>query len=624
MRIYLFLIFTAIFSTHCTRQASETSKLVVHLPAAAATNKTLNPLFMTASWPQLYSTDATGETAAWNSFINPTSVDDVNCYAVFVSGPGLENKQCTRSDGTLFKVGLFAGLFSAGNTLMINDVPSGPARTLRLVGWHSESGACTPLTDPNLDKSNFSEPHVLDATVLDLPPGEMSLTMYRSLDANTIRLTDCDFSINAPELGSEPISYGGGFDGDLIISSGTTYLDTVASSNNGRNLTSITQVTDLQKISDREVRVMLHDSWTQATHAAPGDEVMLYVAAENHNGDLIRTGCGDPLSGPRAGARTSSKVLNVVANGELHLEIFDSRFSNITTTQLTGNFASDTSAGTDTRQFCRLVAVRVPHLNRIQVDTTSNVTLSNNFGNLDSGNHNGGLMILRVANETYVPSGVSVTFDMSAQGFQARSGGPGESIRGIEQGVSTVNGNGGAQGGGGGHGGVGGGGAGLGGAAVGATTCGDILPAELCLFGPIYMGGAGGANASPTGHGGGIVRLLSKAIRVFTGGGLYVDADGNDGSGAVESGGAGGSVYVKAETAQVDGNFQLKAAGGATSDNVGAGAGGRIHFEMPGGGYQGSSVVNVNVSGGLQAGTGGSLDGSPGTCLVHGAPSNCP
>ncbi len=117
---------------------------------------------------------------------DPTAYDEINCYAVFVSGPGLDKGQCVRSDKSVaFSVGFLAGLFPAGSQVEL-DVPSGPNRTVRLIGLTSfGEKECVYSAKEALPLADMSAPFEMGKVTTDLIPDVVNkVAIQASLSAS--------------------------------------------------------------------------------------------------------------------------------------------------------------------------------------------------------------------------------------------------------------------------------------------------------------------------------------------------------------------------------------------------------------------------------------------------------
>ncbi len=130
----------------------------------------------------------------------PNSINDFNCYAVFIGGsePEMRNKSCTKGSGASFERFFFnnvAGMTAAGNVLAL-DVNSGLARSIYVVGVKSQV-ACSSMEF--LDSSQVSNPLVLGQAQVDLVPGDnnISLTAKLATDVATQTIQDCNFGSTA-------------------------------------------------------------------------------------------------------------------------------------------------------------------------------------------------------------------------------------------------------------------------------------------------------------------------------------------------------------------------------------------------------------------------------------------
>ncbi len=159
------------FSVGCTRDVGPKTTLKFSLPqtGSLSTSSTDKSLLLSNT--------------AWG-LSDPASFSEINCYAVFVSAPGVSNGSCVRSDGSVaFSAMLMAGLYPAGATVEL-DVPSGAKRTLRLVGFKSSTAAACGLSIQALSASQYSSPFEMGNTTVDLVPDVVNnVSLLASLTA---------------------------------------------------------------------------------------------------------------------------------------------------------------------------------------------------------------------------------------------------------------------------------------------------------------------------------------------------------------------------------------------------------------------------------------------------------
>ncbi|MGE0525908.1 MAG: hypothetical protein AB7G93_06295 [Bdellovibrionales bacterium] len=158
-----------ILSVSCTRESSKPSTVKLKLPStgSAFASKTLSAL-----------------TASDWGVADPSAFAEISCFAVFITAPDLNGGKCVdSSDAEVFSVGLIAGLFPAGSEVTL-DVPSGNARTIRLIGVKASSSAACATSASNLSYENFSAPFVLGSTTTDLSPGVVTISISASLVAS--------------------------------------------------------------------------------------------------------------------------------------------------------------------------------------------------------------------------------------------------------------------------------------------------------------------------------------------------------------------------------------------------------------------------------------------------------
>jgi len=116
---------------------------------------------------------------------DPTSLAEIDCFAVFVTGPELplSSNKCASRDGSVdFPVGLWVGGFQPGASIEL-AVPAGSGRKVSIVGMKSATAtACHDFKSLPLDFLKHSRPMVLGSSVLDLAPGEASVAISISMN----------------------------------------------------------------------------------------------------------------------------------------------------------------------------------------------------------------------------------------------------------------------------------------------------------------------------------------------------------------------------------------------------------------------------------------------------------
>ncbi|MFN7825317.1 MAG: hypothetical protein ACK5P6_08145 [Pseudobdellovibrionaceae bacterium] len=188
-------LFTA-FSIGCTRKSSNKAMVTLEIPALKNASSKLSS--------QKVISDGGGN---WGGS-DPSTIGEVNCWAVFVGGPAASQSKCAVGSGSsvrVFKFNEMEGLVSAGSTLQM-EVDAGQ-RTFYAIGFKSTNGSCPDL-NPNsdMDFQNLSNPYVLGEVTQDLKPGDASVNISVTLasDLSTQRLGDCSLmgerSLNALDI----------------------------------------------------------------------------------------------------------------------------------------------------------------------------------------------------------------------------------------------------------------------------------------------------------------------------------------------------------------------------------------------------------------------------------------
>lgn len=179
-----------VFSLSCSRNINNGS---------ATIRVQLGEVSSTESKAQLHNKISAHAAGApnWNFSLNPSTLSEINCYAVFVSGPEpiMQKNNCENAITGEVKFTFGPTLmFIAENTTAILDVPSGANRTIFLAGLKAQNGACNVLNsvDTEPDFSNLSVPLIVESQTLDLSPGEVAVTLTPSL-AGSFQFDKCNF-----------------------------------------------------------------------------------------------------------------------------------------------------------------------------------------------------------------------------------------------------------------------------------------------------------------------------------------------------------------------------------------------------------------------------------------------
>ncbi|MGE3975773.1 MAG: hypothetical protein AB7F59_14705, partial [Bdellovibrionales bacterium] len=607
----------------CTRSQKETnvSSLTVRMPTTQQLSVTSAPqtfqLASTSSTANL--TPFTTNTSPFNSLLNPAQLSGFDCFAVLVGGGDYNQKgMCSTSDGQTFGIGAAVGGVPAGQNLSISNIPSG-VRSILLVGFNVMAASdCRDFFNQSLPNGRLSYPHVLGKVEQNLQPGDMSLTMTAAY--STTKVNDCHFASSDNTTGG---FYGVGYDGDITISASPAELKNITSPTSGRYLTSFSRVNTIVNASTTALpnaaQITIQSSWT-SNNLAIGDEIMLYVAA-----GAGTTACGTQLA---PGYSTSGIVKSFSGGTSFLMEMNDSRFLTIGNTQLT-------AAGTGvTPEFCRLVAVRVPHINNLTVSGggTKIIKAGTSAGVMDlsiTDHTDIGILIMRIAGQLTIDSGTTADFDVSGTGFKGGTatrtrgqGVEGAQDNGSNLGVANGGGYAGTEGAGGGHG-------GQGGSTNAGITVGDSYgcgpgstydASMKCLLGKFFMGGGGGRETGDAGNGGGIIRLFVTAIT--NNGTLDLFANGSSGSALDDAGGAGGSIFLQTQTVSSStGSMYFNTIGGDGNSLGGVGGGGRIHIQV----LDQVLGLNANNTSQVKGSTGTATGATNGTCYAQGITLNgCP
>lgn len=190
----------------CSREAEQTSKVLIQLPAQEKLS--------TSSLSTFSDDNPDDDDLGWSSDIpdglitSATATKPINCYAVMVEGPEplMRINTCGRRDSVTrkidpalfgFKVGLWMGAVPGGLTSapqsIAMEIPAGPARIFRLIGFHVDDIVNCILLQGDPDRTEMSRPYVIaESAPIDLVPGEKDVPMTMVFNSEKW-FDDCDF-----------------------------------------------------------------------------------------------------------------------------------------------------------------------------------------------------------------------------------------------------------------------------------------------------------------------------------------------------------------------------------------------------------------------------------------------
>lgn len=182
--------------TGCGNINSENSRVTLTMPYLSSTNSSQN-IF-----------------SAKSSDFNPSTINDINCFAVMVGAPEsiMSRTSCevtktvasnvsgsSTTSSTVIgekRVGIIRGLVPSGNSITL-DVPSGSGRVFTLVGLHAATtDACLDFTNSDLNFDVISDPYIV---------GESAPTNLESGAEVTVPIklaaSGTAFTANSPKIG---------------------------------------------------------------------------------------------------------------------------------------------------------------------------------------------------------------------------------------------------------------------------------------------------------------------------------------------------------------------------------------------------------------------------------------
>ncbi|MEO0335126.1 MAG: hypothetical protein AAF202_01950 [Pseudomonadota bacterium] len=641
----------------CTREMEdEKSSLTLKMPdnlSSAASEKAVFP--QSASVPP------------WDGAQNPTTLDEINCYGVFVGGkdPDLQKNSCTSTllgGETVFRFGRSLGFVPANSTVEIDDIPPGDIKVW-IVGVVSADGSCREfnrINDSWISTTSF--PHIIAEKQQTVEPGTNEVNMQAVLDSSRV-FDRCDF-IDGPgdgggNTGPGPEDYyGDGLDGSFVMDGAvldmdvSTYSDTDITRSGGSR-------GGPAKIFSANHRIVMLDSArttaditasVDATNYQVDDEIIWHVSAgysfssgpDVQPTDVTPT---DPALGACGGGlyMGSYGFAKVVAAGGNQLTLDQpigdpgiplSDGNNDSTPNIMMPAPGGTALNDNAQNFCIVQLRRVPQIDVLTATGLGGAEFyPNSVNNFDFTNGIGGIIAMRI--RRLEVDDAEAFFDTTTSGFGGLPSAGGRGFLGqfSNNSWSRTNGNGGggdlSGGGGGGGSNAGAGGNGSGGATSGAQaitncsgTCHVVKDRKFFLG-----GGGGGMGGGGGGRGGGAVLLFIGELDTSSGnlndGALRVFAGGGGGS-STRGGGAAGTIHVsigKADNAEIE----LEARGGTGTGGGGGGGGGAVeHYICPGHYNPGTENLGpTGVFGGNSAG--GGVNGGAGEYLF-GAVENdfCP
>lgn len=462
---------TVILTVGCTGK-HDSASLRITMPGSFST------VAATSAPHKIRASSVNGDDDAWNTALNPANGAELNCFAVFIGGPGLTGKSCSvNTAGVLSKFEFgerqFVGLVPAGETISMAEIPPG-ARVINVVGFKAAAKTdCSKNLLPNdIDKTILSEPFLIAQHSQNLVSGNNDVSIQPVLDLNK-KIMSCTFNANDSMKDGVPM-FGDRRDGTLRL--GGTAAQSLTTNTNRFNFSgdiqlistaggpaatkifgAQRQITNVSNVTGDTVE--LAGTFT-ADEFQVGDEVMWYVSAGASSSPVDDEDKGACGSGFYQGSYGNRKIVSIGASTnpgntvvKLSSPMVDTP-SKIKNANLTASNTSD--------NYCRISLLRIPNFDAVIVPASATWTLKPNPYSAPTGI--GGIVAFRTKKLD-----VSGTLNILADGagFSGGSGStsPGESIGGV--GVAPMpNGNSSGGGTGAGVGGAGGAGGGEGGAST--------------------------------------------------------------------------------------------------------------------------------------------------------------
>lgn len=596
--LFTLLVFFVCAQFACTKK-EDPAQIRIVMPVATGASKVAEASVTSQG------ISASGTDQPFNSAINPTAGNQINCFAVFIGGGDLAGNSCgvgaSSAQTTSLRFGPNVGFVYAGKEVAIETPPGD--RVIHVVGIYAATAtACSSYANgAALDKTNLSEPFLIASQPAKIPSGPSTVAIAPVFDS-TKKLFNCSF---AGSGGNNPTAapFGDKRDGSLT-STGAPVMTASASTlaaggvrsgdptlSSSKIFGASRRITSIATSGETEGRLLTIGSFN-TTQFDVGDEVAWYVAggatsvtaggAPVGPDDTINGACGGGLYLGRYG------VARVTAVQTANQQIVVDRAIGAPATLKVANLSRPPSSS----DYCTIVLTRVSSFDSISVPDNYSLTINAEPFNYASGT--GGFLMIR-ADTIQIGTFASMTIDGSAKGFVGGStpaGSPtkGDGLNQIGMNGTGSNANGGAIGSGA-IGGGGGGQAGPGGHGTGATALlGGAGSAIAACSGPClpfrdekaFFGGGGGAAGSSAvgGNGGAVVIIFARTISGT--GALNIYAKGAVGAvaGVGAGGGAGGAIglFTKSSTISSLSLLAKGGNGGATTANGGGGGGGAIQI----------------------------------------------
>ncbi|MBT4761019.1 MAG: hypothetical protein HOO06_04910 [Bdellovibrionaceae bacterium] len=178
------VIASILLNISCTRNVEKSSTTIIEMPSKASIKQ------MVQSKPTA-----------------PTKLSEIDCYAVFVGAPELNQNYCegTNVTGTIlqnFNYYDFFGSFPSGAIVDIM-IPNGSDRKFSIIGFQKEVGqSCQDLKDPVQNYNAMSEPFLIGSSdLILLSGGTVTVDISVTMDPNTtFEMGNC-YGPNVPGTG---------------------------------------------------------------------------------------------------------------------------------------------------------------------------------------------------------------------------------------------------------------------------------------------------------------------------------------------------------------------------------------------------------------------------------------
>ncbi len=163
-KFFILILATGLLSS-CDRKASEVAQVKIKLPEKRVSKGVVA---------------LSGGTTSWG-LANPSTIAEIDCYAVITAAADFPAGQCEDLAGTpVASASYLTGLYAPGAEILLTLDP-GKQRTISVLGFKSSAASCMGMFDAGFASTQFSSPLLVGKTTVDLVAGDNDVTIGASL-----------------------------------------------------------------------------------------------------------------------------------------------------------------------------------------------------------------------------------------------------------------------------------------------------------------------------------------------------------------------------------------------------------------------------------------------------------